>query len=150
MTNKSGSMSFAPMVKFEQTIEEAWPEVDCLHEAMGSAVIVQIRSPKSKTKGGIILAADTQDTIKWNTQTAKVVSIGPVAFKDRKTLEAWPEGAWFKIGEFVRCPKYGGDRWEVAFKDADGQEQVALFCLFNDLDIRGRVKGDPRDVVAFV
>lgn len=144
-----GSVSFAPMVQFEQTMEEAFPVVDPLHEPCGSSILVQIRSPKLQTKGGIILTTDVQDTIKWNTVTAKVVAIGPVAFRNRTTLETWPEKAWFNVGDFVRVPKYGGDRWEVAFKDG-AADNVALFALFNDLDCKARVKGDPRDVIAFV
>lgn len=150
MTQRSGSMSFAPSAKFDQTLEEAWPLVDPLHGPLGSAILVQIRSPKMVTKGGIILAGETQDTIKWNTVTAKILALGPVAFRNRTTMEPWPEGDWCKPGDFVRVPKYGGDRWEVAFKDAAGQEQFALFCIFNDLDIKARVIGDPREVVAFV
>ena len=146
----SRSVSFAPMVQFSQTMEEAWPEVDPLHEPCGSSVIVQVRSPKTKTSGGILLVEDTQDTIKWNTVTAKVIAVGPVAFRNRSTLEPWPEGSWFVPGDFVRAPKYGGDRWEVVYKDSQGVENAALFVLCNDLDLRARVKGDPRKVVAFV
>lgn len=137
------------MVQFDQTMEEAWPEVDSLHEPTGSSVLVQLRSAKNRTKGGIYLPPDVQDTIAWNTVTAKVIAVGPVAFRNRSTLELWPEGAWFRSGDFVRAPKYGGDRWEVKFavKDAEG---TALFALFNDMDVKARVKGDPRDVIAFV
>jgi co-chaperonin GroES (HSP10) len=142
-------MSFAPMVSFDQSMEDAWPTVDCLHEPTGSCVIVQLRSPKTRTKGGIILPPEVQDTIQWNTVTAKVVGIGPVAFRNRTSLEPWPEGAWFKVGDFLRAPKFGGDRWEVKFEN-EKEEGVALFALFNDLDLRARVKGDPRDVIAFV
>ncbi len=148
--HSGGSASFMPAVKFEQPMEQAWPNVDCMHEPTGSSVLVQIRSAKTKTKGGILLSSDVQDTIKWNTQTAKVIACGPMAFCNRDTMKPWPEGAWCKVGDFVRVPKHGGDRWEVAFTDDDGEEQFALFCLFNDLDIKARVKGDPRDVVAFV
>lgn len=146
----SNSMSFAPMVQFEQTMEEAWPVVNPLHRPTGSSVLLQIRTPKIKTKGGIILPEDTQDTIKWNTQTAKVLLVGPVAFRNRTTMEPWPEGDWVKPGDFVRAPKFGGDRFEVAFKGPDGIKNVALFVLVNDLDLKAVVDGDPRDVVAFV
>lgn len=145
-----GSMSFAPAVVFDQTMEEAFPDVDSLHAATGSSIIVQIRSPKRKTAGGIMLPDDVQDTIRWNTQTAKVIDVGPVAFRNRTTLEPWPEKAWFKVGDFVRAPKYGGDRWEVAYKDEKGDTAYALFALVNDLDCKGVVRGDPRQVLAFV
>lgn len=146
----SRSVSFAPMVRYQQSMEEAWPLVECLHEPTGSSVIVQLKSPAEKTKGGLYLPPEVQDTVQWNTVTAKVVGIGPVAFRNRSSLEPWPEGSWFKLGDFVRAPKYGGDRWEVKYKSSDGMEGVALFALFNDMDIKARVKGDPREVIAFV
>lgn len=134
----------------EQALAEAFPAADPGLEPSGSRVLVQIRSPKEKTSGGIILTTETQDTEKWNTQTAKVVALGQLAFHNRNTLQAWPEGAWCKPGDFVRVPKYGGDRWEVTFAGTDGTEERALFALFNDLDILGRVTTDPRAIKAFI
>lgn len=125
---------------------EAFPAVDAGIQPFGSRVLVQIRTPKRKTAGGIILSADTRDTEKWNTQVAKVISHGPVAYRNRNTLEPWPEGSWARPGEFVRVPKYGGDRWEVAM--ANGES--ALFVIFNDLDIIGKVEGDPLAIRAFI
>ena len=125
---------------------EAFPEADPGVIPFGSRVLVQIRTPKTKTKGGIILTRDTVDTEKWTTQVAKVVSVGPLAFKNRNTQEAWPEGEWCKAGDFVRVPKYGGDRWEVPVNKNDS----AMFVIFNDLDVIGQVTGDPLAVKAFI
>lgn len=125
---------------------EAFPEADSGVIPFGSRVLVQIRTPKSKTKGGIILTRDTMDTEKWTTQVAKVISVGPLAFKNRNTQEAWPEGDWCKAGDFVRVPKYGGDRWEVPIT----RDNSAMFVIFNDLDIIGQVTGDPLAVKAFI
>jgi co-chaperonin GroES (HSP10) len=108
---------------------------------------VQIRRSKSKTAGGIILTDEAKDTEKWNTQTAKVISLGPLAFKNREKGIEWVEGQWCKPGDFVRVMKYGGDRWEVPLGKS---EEPALFVLFNDLDILGRVTGNPLAVKAFV
>jgi len=125
---------------------EAFPEADPGVIPFCSRVLVQIRTPKTKTKGGIILTRDTVDTEKWTTQVAKVVSVGPLAFKNRNTQEAWPEGEWCKAGDFVRVPKYGGDRWEVPVNKNDS----AMFVIFNDLDVIGQVTGDPLAVKAFI
>lgn len=127
-------------------MKEAFPEADCGVIPFGSRVLVQIRTPKTKTKGGIILTRDTVDTEKWTTQVAKVISVGPLAFKNRNTQESWPEGDWCKPGDFVRVPKYGGDRWEVPISRDDS----AMFVIFNDLDIIGQVTGDPLTVKAFI
>lgn len=132
-----------------QTIEDAFPDVDPMHEPFGDRVLVQLRSPAEKTEGGIILTHDSQDTEKWNTQVAKVLAIGPVAFKNRDTLEPWKEGAWCSVGEFVRVPKYGADRWEVPVPDSPTNKK-AIFMFIRDNDLGGRIKGDPLQVIAYI
>lgn len=127
--------------------EEAFPTCDPGVLPFGSRVLVQIRSSKSVTKGGIILLAETKDTEVWNTQVAKVVALGPLAFHNRTTLTPWPEGGWCDVGDFVRVARYGGDRWTA--KNADGEGE-SLFVLFNDLDLIGKVTGDPLTMKAFV
>jgi co-chaperonin GroES (HSP10) len=113
-------------------VDEAFPPCDPGVEPFGSRVLVQVRTPKSKTKGGIILTSETRETDHWNTQVAKVLYVGSLAFKNRNTQ--------------VRVPKYGGDRWTV--KTTDGEE--ALVVIFNDLDLIGRVTGDPLAMKAFI
>ena len=132
---------------FENAMAEAFPAVDAGIQPFGSRVLIQIRTPKKKTSGGIILDIGTQDTEKWNTQVGKVISLGPLAFKNRNDMTAWPEGAWCQAGEFVRVAKYGGDRWEVKVPDSD---ESAMFVIFNDLDIIGQVTGDPLKIKAFI
>ncbi len=130
----------------ENAMAEAFPAVDAGVQPFGSRVLVQIRTPKTKTASGIIIDNGSRDTEKWNTQVAKVVSHGPVAYRNRNTLEPWPEGGWAHPGDYVRVPKYGGDRWEVPLPDGSN----ALFVIFNDLDIIGRVEGDPLAIRAFI
>lgn len=132
---------------FENAMAEAFPAVDAGIQPFGSRVLIQIRTPKKKTSGGIILDIGTQDTEKWNTQIGKVISLGPLAFKNRNDMTAWPEGAWCQAGEFVRVAKYGGDRWEVKVPNSD---ESAMFVIFNDLDIIGQVTGDPLKIKAFI
>lgn len=127
-------------------LEEAFPVADPGIKPLGSRVLVQVRNPKEKTASGIIIDRGSKDTERWNTQIAKVISVGPVAFHNRNTLEPWPEGQWCKEGDFVRVAKYGGDRWEVELENGD----VALYVIFNDLDIIGAVTGDPLKVRAFL
>lgn len=125
---------------------DAFPAVDPGVQPFGSRVLLQIRRAKTKTKGGILLAGETRDTEMWNTQVAKVVSIGPLAFHNRNTMEPWPEGSWVSVGDYVRAPKYGGDRWSVRIED--GEE--IIFVIFNDLDLLGKITGDPLAVKAFL
>ena len=131
---------------YEDAMAEAFPAIEAGIQPFGSRVLVQIRTPKTKTTSGIIIDTGSRDTEKWNTQVAKVVSHGPVAYRNRNTLEPWPEGGWAHPGDYVRVPKYGGDRWEVATPDGGN----ALFVIFNDLDIIGKVDGDPLAVRAFI
>ena len=129
-----------------EDLKEAFPEADPGIVPFGSRVLVQIRTPRTKSKGGIILTQDTIDTEKWTTQVAKVISLGPLAFKNRNTLEQWPEGQWCQVDQFVRVPRYGGDRWEAPASNGEN----AMFVIFNDLDIVGLVTGDPLQVKAFI
>lgn len=126
--------------------DDAFPKIDPGVRPFGSRVLLQIRRAKRKTKGGIILGEETRDTEAWNTQVAKVIALGPLAFKNRNTMDAWPEGAWVSAGTYVRAPKYGGDRWSVGTEDGD----EIIFVLFNDLDILGEITGDPLAMKAFI
>jgi co-chaperonin GroES (HSP10) len=131
---------------YENALDEAFPAADAGVRPYGSRVLVQIRSPKKKSAGGIIIDTGSRDTEKWNTQIAKVVAIGPLAFHNRDTMQPWPEGAWAKVGDYIRVAKYGGDRWEVPLED----NEAALFVMFNDLDLLGEVTGDPLAIRAFI
>lgn len=132
------------------SLAEAFPDVDSGHEPLGHRVIVQIRVSKGKSAGGILLVKDTKDTEQWNTQVAKVVGIGPLAFHSRNTGTPWPEGAWVEAGDYVRVPKHGGDRWQVTVPGkSSGSDDVVLFAMFDDLHLLAKVK-DPLAVIAFV
>ena len=133
---------------YEDTLEEAFPAIDAGIVPFGSRVLIQIRTAKKKTAGGIILTTDTKDTEKWNTQIGKVIALGPLAFKNRNTMDSWPEGDWCKVGEYIRVAKYGGDRWEVPI--GDSKDDTAMFVIFNDLDVIGQVTGDPLKIKAFI
>jgi len=129
-----------------EALIEAFPDADPGITPFGSRVLVQIRSPKTKTASGIIIDNGSRDTEKWNTQVAKVISVGALAFKNRNTMDSWPEGSWCGPGDSVRVAKYGGDRWEVPLPNGE----TALFVIFNDLDIIGQVTGDPLAIRAFI
>lgn len=131
----------------DAALAEAFPSVDPGLIPLGTRVLVQIRTPKRKSAGGIILTEDSRETEQWNTQVAKVINMSEGAFCNRDTMRMWPEGRWCLPGDYVRVPKYGGDRWQVP---VPGSVDPALFVLFNDLDIIGKVTGDPLAVVAFI
>lgn len=129
------------------TLEEAFPTADPGTRPFGDRVLVQMRTPKKVSAGGIYLPDETQETEMWNTQVAKVIALGPTAFRNQDTLEPWKEGDWCKPGAFVRVPKWGGDRWQVPIP---GTKDKALFVMFKDLELNGEITGDPLDIVAYV
>jgi co-chaperonin GroES (HSP10) len=133
--------------KYEQTMEEAFPEIDPGVIPYGSRVLVQIKCPKVKSKSGIVLVSESKDIERDNEQVAKVIALGPLCFKNRSTLEPWPEGPWFQPGEFVRIPKYGGDRWNI-YRGKD--EEPILFAVFDELNFIGKITTDPRSVVTYL
>jgi hypothetical protein len=92
-------------VQFEYSgLDEAFPPIDAGVKPFGSRVLCQIRLAKKKTKGGIILTGDTKDTETWNTQVAKVVAVGDLAFKNRNTQEPWPEARGLRRGTSSASP----------------------------------------------
>jgi co-chaperonin GroES (HSP10) len=132
------------------TLDDAFPAIDPGAVPCGARILVQWRMTKETvTESGIILAEETKETEKWNNQVAKIVAIGPLAFKKRDSMEPWPEGSWVTVGDFVRMPKWGGDRWEVPFMVGD-KERTALFSVFNDHEIIAKITSDPLNVKAFI
>jgi co-chaperonin GroES (HSP10) len=126
----------------------AFPSVDPGAKPLGARVLVQLRRTKQKaTSAGIILVEETKETEKWNNMVAKVIEIGPLAFKKRDSMEPWPEGSWCEVGDYIRVPKWGGDRWEA---EVDKDEEKALFMILNDHEIIAKVTGNPLEMRAFV
>lgn len=121
------------------SLQEAFPDVNPGVEPLGTRVLVQLRTVRSKTASGLILVDDTKQFNKVTTQLGRVIQIGPIAFRNRETGHLWPEGVWAQPGHLVRIPKYGGDRFE---RKIPGTEDTALFCLFSDHEIIARVNPD--------
>ena len=113
-------------------IETAFPDVPCAVNPLGSRVLVQLRTVRSKTHAGIVLVEDTKAFNKSIAQVAKIVALGPLAYRNRDTLDRWPEGSWVKVGDYVRVPRYGGDRFDPKIP---GPDDTATFCIFSDHEI---------------
>jgi co-chaperonin GroES (HSP10) len=120
-----------------RTEEECFPIIDHGVEVAGDRVLVQLRRQKIKSKGGIILVEETQQTLKFNETVAKVVEIGPLAYKSPDTLEPWIEGPWCKVGDLVRTIKYGGDRFVVDPNDGGGP---VVFITLQAREVISRIK----------
>lgn len=137
-----------PVACNDADLRDAFPAVDPGAKPLGARILVQLRRTKKKTtNAGIILVEETRETEKWNNMVAKVIEIGPLAFRQRDTMAPWPEGSWCEVGDFIRVPKWGGDRWEV---EVPGEEETALFMVLNDHEVIAKITGNPLTVRAFV
>jgi co-chaperonin GroES (HSP10) len=140
-----------PVASNEAELAWAFPSVDPGAKPLGGRILVQLRRTKKKaTSAGIILVEETKETEKWNNMVAKVIEIGPLAFCNRDTMQPWPEGAWCEVGDYLRVPKWGGDRWEVKVPGDDDLEDPALFMILNDHEVIAKVTGDPLQMRAFL
>jgi co-chaperonin GroES (HSP10) len=131
------------------SLEEAFPTVDPEVVPMGSSVLIQVRQPKRKTGAGIILTPEDRLTEFYNTQVGKIIAVGPVAFRNRNDMAIWPEGAWCEPGDYVRFPKYQGDRFTKPFKAIEQEAwngivrekevtDEATFIILKDLALLGK------------
>lgn len=119
------------------TLSSAFPEVEPGVNPMGARVLVQLRTVHEKTASGIVLVEDTKTFNKSTTQLARVIRFGPIAFRNRDSGELWREGVWCRPGDFVRIPKFGGDRFE---RKINGTEDTAIFCIFSDHELIAKVE----------
>ncbi|CAB4240886.1 hypothetical protein UFOVP56_28 [uncultured Caudovirales phage] len=134
-------------------IELAWafPDVNPGQAPFGGRVIVQLRRIKKTAAGSkIILVSETKESEKWQNMIGKVISIGPLAFKNRDTMTSWPEGSWASVGDYVRVPKWGGDRWERHVPGEAESEDPVLFMTINDHELIAKVTDDPLSFNVFI
>jgi len=89
-------------IRYTEVMRKAFPEADPGIYPFGYMVVVQLRTPKMKSDGGILFADETKDTDRYRTQTGLVRAVGPFAFKRRDTGEDWPGGDWCQLDGFVR------------------------------------------------
>lgn len=128
-----------------QSLEDAFPTVDHGHEPCLSNYLVQIRRAKTTTKGGLYLPEEARKSEAANTTVGKVVAIGPICFKDASSGKPWFEGPSFKLGEYLRIPRYGGFRFSVKWKD----EEID-FVLFDHLQQLAKLSNDPRTITSYL
>jgi co-chaperonin GroES (HSP10) len=116
---------------------ECFPEVDPGVEILGDRVLVQLRREKTTSKGGIILVDETKQTLRFNETVAKVIDIGPLAYKSPDDLTPWPEGNWCNVGDLVRTIKYGGDRFVV---QPDDEGAPVVFITLQAREVISKIK----------
>lgn len=116
---------------------ECFPIIDPGVEVVGDRVLVQLRREKTTSKGGIILVDETKQTLRFNETVAKVIQIGPLAYKNLEDLTPWIEGPWCQVGDLVRTIKYGGDRFVV---NPDDEGAPVVFITLQAREIISKIK----------
>lgn len=138
------------------SLSQAFPTIDPGIKPLGSRVLVQIKQIARFTKGGIELPAEAIKTEQYNTQVARVVALGPLAFKtifksaddQTEVIKDWPDGAWYGVGDFIRVPLYGGDRFTVPFRNSRKEIDHVIFALYKPTDALGIITADPLSIKA--
>ena len=108
--------------------------LEIIPNPVGYRMLVRPWSGKAKTKGGVILADETQDKIQMTTVVGLVVKLGDLCYQDK---EKFPNGPWCKEGEFVVYGRYTGSRFQTKF----GEHRI-----LNDDEIIGTI-GKPEDIL---
>lgn len=104
---------------------ERFPAKDCKHRPLFGHVLLQLESVREKSKGGVIIPSTVKDDNEYTQHCAKLVAIGDLAFCDKDSGEPW-KCEKPKVGDIVRIPIHGGDRFKV-----DG----TVFVFFRDRDL---------------
>lgn len=117
----------------EDYCKEYFLDVDPGVKPCGAKILVQLRSVKEKTVGGIVLVEDTKDFNQGNTQLGMLVRVGGIAFRDRSTGEEWKEGKWAEVGDLIILPRWGGFRFEI---EIPGSKEKAIFAVFDDTNVQ--------------
>ena len=108
--------------------------LEIIPNPVGYRMLVRPWSGQQKTKGGVILADETQDKIQMTTVVGLVVKMGDLCYQDK---EKFPNGPWCNKGDWVIFGRYAGSRFKI-----EGGEVRIL----NDDEIIAKIK-NPEDIL---
>ena len=123
----------------DEYVKKHFPEIEPGVVPCGPKILVQLRTVKEKTAGGILLPEETKEFNNGNTQLARVVRLGSIAFRNRETGNLWKEGVWAQVGDIVIIPRWGGFRFEIPIPESDDK---AIFAVFDDTNVQMVVHGN--------
>jgi|TARA_R100000231_G_scaffold2157_1_gene3754 co-chaperonin GroES (HSP10) len=108
--------------------------LDKLPTPTGYRILVLPFAGPKKTKGGIILSDNTQETIQMTTVCGLVLKMGDLCYHDK---EKFPKGPWCKLKDWIIFSRYAGSRFKI-----DGGEVRVL----NDDEVISTI-ADPNDIL---
>jgi len=120
-----------------KTLDEAFPECDPGVIPLGARILLQLKGVKKASSGGILLIEETRETERVQSMLGKIIGLGPLCFKNRDTAQEWPEGTWCSVGDFVRVPRWSGDRFSIPHPTEKDEE--INFVVMNDFEVWCRV-----------
>tara|TARA_R110002020_G_scaffold269_1_gene1436 strand:+ start:366 stop:803 length:438 start_codon:yes stop_codon:yes gene_type:complete len=100
----------------------------------GWRILVMPFAVKEKTEGGIIIAQETLDRARIQTQVGYVLKMGDLCYKDE---DRYPTGPWCQEKQWVLFARYAGSRMTI-----DGGE----IRMLNDDEILGTIE-NPEDLI---
>lgn len=128
--------------RYTPELKASFPDVMPPYLPFGYLALLQLRTPKIKV-GSILLPDTEKDAERYRVQSALVRGLGVSCFRDRQTGAPWVEGAWFQPGDFIRCPMWGGDRFDVEYAPEGGKPKDRVtFVFIKDADAVALVTGD--------
>lgn len=111
----------------QYTLDDYFPVIDLEGKVavLQDYALVQLKKALVENRIGSLLvgdvtAGDQASNEEFHETIGKVVAVGPVFYKDPKTLDPWPEGERVKVGDFVRIPEFQAGRFRI--KDRTGYE----------------------------
>ena len=108
--------------------------LEVIPEPVGYRMLVRPYQPAEKTKGGVILADQTAETIQMTTVCAYVLKLGPLAYKD---TDKFSTGPWCKEGDWIIFGRYAGSRFKI---------EGAEVRILNDDEIIATIS-NPEDIL---
>jgi len=134
MTEQS-STSPEENLKHKHALAEKYrEETEKLPKPTGWRILVLPFRMDEKTKGGILMGAETLDRQQVASQCGNVLAMGTHCYKDK---ERYPDGPWCKVGDWVIFARYAGSRIQI-----EGGE----IRLLNEDEILATVK-NPEDIL---
>lgn len=102
------ALSKLDAAKSEWISDEEMPDPSPLPDVKGWNIIVRPVPIRKQTKGGLLLPDKVVDDIKYLTNVARVLALGPLCYNDQKKFGPEP---WCKVGDLVVLPKFSGSKF---------------------------------------